>query len=293
MFHASTTLHHQHRKFDQPLGERRLVMNTVPFKKKMRLKYLVAKDALSPLGTLGKWFYYMNGGFIITPAAKGAYEGLRWTTHQMEWAARTAREGVKGVWGMTGRPMFTLLTSVYNNLKMNLVDIPVTIGKGIFTIPIAAAKSPFEMAKGVRDGIASIPRNAKDVLKSMWDFDGEKLVESTRKAITQPFTLPAAGVGRGLYGAIAEPVSKTKDVVSTALRSKLQYILSVREAANDVGDGARTFVAAPTVARGEMDEVLAYRAKLREEKKKMEEEEKQALMEEAGLKRPEKQKMAA
>jgi hypothetical protein len=208
--------------------------------------------------------------FTFAPAywagrgVKWGYKGAQSAAYGAEWAGRTVVEGAKGALDMTGRPLWTLATSAVRDVKMCLWDLPFSILRGVIRLPIALAKSPIELVRGVRDSIVSIPKNARELYQNILQADVRGAVKTLLRTPKDIFVPPIA---RPLAPVLKPPA----EVVSTGVRSKLQYLFAIKKAGGEVVAGAKRIKNAPGAASTQMAAVTAARL---EKKKKLEEEKK-------------------
>lgn len=271
MFHNSTTIYRFPKNTAFASGERRMaygILGTI--KSAVTTTFSYGKGATV---TIAK---YLNRNpvfrFAFAPfywagrGIKWSYEGARYAAYQAEWAARTGIEAGKGlVWKSMARPALTLGYSAIRDVKMCLWDLPISVLKGIIRFPVALARSPLELAYGVRDSIASIPKNASELYRNLVQLDVRNSVRSLFKL---PKDIIAPPIARPLGPMLAPPAN----VISTATRSKLQYLLAIRDAGRQVKDGVNHIRNARQIAGVQMAAVTAARL----ERKRKAEEEKEA-----------------
>lgn len=190
-------------------------------------------------------------------AAKTGYDVGRLGYH-------TGKEGVKGVFGCTGRPFFTWMLAVAKDLKMNLIDIPLTIAGSLWRIPIAIAKSPAELINGVRQGMRSIPKNLNELGQSIWDVRVFDMMRSSRNLVMDALVPP---IQKPLEGILEDPAK----VASLATRSKLQYVLGIKRSIQQARDGVNHVIHVRDFGRASMMAADAKAAGKLAEKKKAEE----------------------
>lgn len=209
--------------------------------------------------------------FIAGKGIKMGYEGVKWGALKTEWAGRTLYQGGVGAVKATARPALTLGFSALRDVKICLWDLPLSVLKGMIRMPIALAKSPVELVRGVRDSIKSVPKNTMEFLQNLKQLEVRNSIKSLFKIpkdfILPPFTRPLAPV-----------LAPAGNVVATAARSKLQYLFAIKDSAHQVADGVRHVRNAPNIASQNMAVVTAARAEKKKKRLEEKEEEKKEAM---------------
>ena len=187
MFHNSTTIYRFTRNTAFVSGERRMVYgigDKVQGAVGKILSFGKSKGKIFGRAAFDNPFFRL----VFAPffwAKKGvdlAYEGTVRAAHKVEWAGRTAFEAGKGLlWKSTTRPALTLGLSALRNVKMCLWDLPISVVKGMIRFPIALAKSPLELVRGVRDSIVSVPKNVSELYTNLKQLDVRNSVRSLLK----------------------------------------------------------------------------------------------------------------
>jgi hypothetical protein len=268
MFHSSTTIYRFPKNTAFASGERRMVYGVLgAVKSAVTTTFSVGKTATVATAK------YLNRNpifrFAFAPfywAGKGVkwgYEGTKYAAYQAEFAARTGIEAAKGLaWKSTTRPALTLGLSALRDVKMCLWDLPISVLKGMIRFPIALARSPLELVRGVRDSIVSVPKNVSELYKNLTQLD-------VRKSISSLFKLPKDIIAPPIARPLGPMLAPAANVISTAARSKLQYLFAMKDAGSQVVDGVKYIRNARQAAAAQMAAVTAERL---ERKKKAEEE---------------------
>ncbi len=126
----------------------------------------------------------------IKKSAELTHLGLSKVVDGLEWSSHVARETAKGVFKAGVAPWLMLAKSRLVTVKRFLWDVPLASVSAAIRTPIALAKSPLEMVRGVRDGIKSIPGNVKELFSSLAHLRIGDMLRSTRKAITDVILPP-------------------------------------------------------------------------------------------------------
>lgn len=252
MFHNSTTLHHSHSQSFALGKEKRLVYIGWLAQKKMVAA--VGWEYMRPLRKVARVYSWAFGWPLITKGADLAMKGLDKTIHGAELAAHTALEGGKGVLQMTAEPIGRLVYSRLVALKRFLVDVPIATVSAAIRTPIALAKSPLEMIRGVRSAISSVPGNVGEIFNSIREFSLMDTLRNTRKAVTDvllpPITMPVKPIFTPTYELGKTIFDANWQTVQTA-RSNLTQV---------VPNGARKVWNAPNAATVTVNAKRAERA---------------------------------
>jgi hypothetical protein len=280
MFHNSTTIYRFEKNTAFTSGERRNVYGAVETTQK------IAKGTLNVGKTITKGVWKLlnrNPLFRIAFApfywgAKGAkwsYDRVQDGIYYGELGLRTGGEALRGVGLATARPAITLALAPLRDIKMtNLWDLPVQVLKSAIKLPIAIAKSPLELVRGVRDSITSVPRNLVDIWRSVTHLEVRNSIKNVLK-LGRDIVLPP--LARPLKPILVEPAK----VISVATRAKLQYALAFKKAGEQVMDGGRHIKGSYGIAKAKMAEVVAAREA---QKKKWQEADEEQKSEEQGVK---------
>jgi hypothetical protein len=190
----------------------------------------------------------------IKKMASLGYKGLSKGVEGIEWTSHAVREGAKGVFKMGVSPFAMLAKSRLVTVKRFLWDVPIATASAALRTPIAIAKSPLEMVKGVRDAVTSVPGNVKEVFNSVRHLQFADAARNTRKLVSDlvlpPVTRPIAPI-----------LSPGANVIGKAAGAELQTLTTLKQAVTEtVPDGARRFWNAPHTASSIMAQVQAKRA---------------------------------
>jgi len=192
--------------------------------------------------------------YLAGKGIKMGYEGAKYGAYHAEWAGRTGVEAMKGAWGMTGRPAITLALSPLRDVKMCLWDLPIASVRAAIKTPLAILKTPVELVRGTRDAIRS-------TFKAATSLFTPEVFKNTRQAISDILKAPFRPIAKWLEG--------PAEVISTAVRTKLQYALAFKRGYEQIGEGASHIRNARQIAGVQMAAVTAQRL---EKKRKIEEE---------------------
>lgn len=170
-------------------------------------------------------------GAVIGATWAGAKAGL----NAVETAEYTAAEIAAGTFNATVAPMaiwgFSSLESMWIKFRYLSMDIL----KAAVKTPIALAKSPLELARGVRDSIVSIPRNLAEVAGNIFKLNLKDTIASTRKFVKEAFLPP-------IVRPLAPVVAPTKTAVSTLVRSELVKLLAVKDGFKHAAGGVKQVI---------------------------------------------------
>jgi len=270
MFHNSTTLHHNRNLFSATSGESRMVYELNWLAKKQFQWKVFASYMRGPKKLLGMYSWAF-GWPLIKKGFDYTVKGMNAAVDGIEWTGHTLKEGALGALQMTAAPLAMLAKSRLTTIKRFLWDVPIATASAAIRMPIAIAKSPFEMVKGVRDAIVSVPNNVSEILNSVMELKIGDTLNNTRKAITDvllpPITKPFAPI-----------LAPAGHLVSVAAGAELQTVSEARHAiTNVIPTGARRVWNAPSTATGIMAEKQAEREAQKEVLEKEREEKKKAL----------------
>lgn len=177
MFHASTTIRHNHLR-TEPFSakERRLVFAGPGIGN--ALSSLGAK-ASSAWGTLGRMTSPFRGAArvlalpITAPTRvtwwtiKQAYDKIaKPTIHAGSIVAGSAVEAAAGAKDAVWEPTKTLLGSSYTDIKANLWDLPKHLIGSAFKLPFELMKAPGRFAGGVLELLKDIPKNLSALISN-------------------------------------------------------------------------------------------------------------------------------
>lgn len=270
MFHGSTTLHHNRNLFSATSAESRMVYELNWLAKKQFQWKVFDSYMRGPKKFLGmySWAFgwpLIKKGFDLTvKGMNAAVDGIEWTGH-------TLKEGALGALQMTASPLAKLAKSRLTTIKRFLWDVPIATASAAIRMPIAMAKSPLEMVKGVRDAIVSVPHNVSEILNAVMELKLGDAMSNTRKAITDvllpPITKPFVPI-----------LAPAGHLVSVAAGAELQTISEARDAiTNVIPTGARRIWNAPATATGVMAAKQAEREAMKAALAKESEEKEKAL----------------
>jgi len=219
-----------------------------------KLQARVFWDYMNPVRKGARMYSWLFGGPIMVKGAKLGYTGLEKAVEGAEWTKNTTIEGVKGLYETTISPFLMLAKSRLVMVKRFLWDVPLATVSAAIRTPIALAKSPLEMARGVRDAIRSVPGNAKEVFNAVRNFRLGDAIGATRKAITDiilpPITKPLAPI-----------VTPSAKVVGEAFDAEWQTVTTLREAIGErIPGGARRIWNAPKESSAMLARAKAERA---------------------------------
>lgn len=253
---------------------------TVGWLGRQRLRGAVAWDYLRPVRRLAKGYSWAIGWPLIVRGFDYTMKGLGKAIDGVEWTAHAGVEVAKGTFAMTAKPISRTAWSRLVAIKrLALWDVPLAAASAVIRTPIAIAKSPLEMVRGVRDaifgnkeeGTKSLVGNTKDILNSISQFKFLDALSSTRKAITDVILPPFARPLKQIF-------APSYNLVNTAVGAELQTVSAIRKGiTDDIPGGYRRIVNSGSVASAKMAEVHARRAAIRAAYEKEEEERKAAL----------------
>ncbi len=270
MFHHSTTLHHRNDSFSFFGRENRLVR--VSYLEKGMAKTISFWDNFYYLRK-ALWYYSYSFGFpFLVKGLKYGWGGVKKSVDGIEWSGRALREGALGTAQMTVVPAGMLAWSRVRMVKRMVWDVPIETVKTVVKTPIALATSPLELARGVRDGIKSIPGNAMEIYNAITGLRVMDTLKGTRKAVSDTLISPA-------FRPVKPIVAPFYSLVNTAAGAELQSLATLRTAVTEtIPNGGRRVWNAPTTASEEMAEVTSIRTALREQERAKKRERWEAIM---------------
>lgn len=264
MFHNTTTLHHRRSEFSM-IGRESRVVHLGWFAQK-GLEARVFWRHILPLRRIGRIYSWAFGWPLIKKGAQYTMKGIHKLADAIEWSAYTIMEGTRGAVQATLEPLGSIAYSRPVAYKRTLWDTGWASLKAAFKTPFRLLTSPREVALGVRDAVASIPKNAGEMLNSIREFRLWDLVKNTRKAVTDvifpPVTRPIKSVFEPAY-----------EAVSTAFNAQYQTVEAIRRGAFEtMPAGLRRMREAPATASA----ILAEKKKMRMAAKAILDQEKEA-----------------
>ena len=187
--------------------------------------------------------FQLAAGTKLARGALGAtVAGAKTGLNVVETAEYTTEEIVKGVGNATIVPLGIWGLSSLQSIWIKLRYLSMDALKAAVKTPIAIAKSPLELIRGVRDSIVSIPKNLYALGGNLVKLHIKEAVGSTRKlvkeALLPPITRPLEGVVKPLVR-----------VGSTAVRSELIKLLAVKQGAEHAVGGVKQILNSYGTAR--------------------------------------------
>lgn len=251
MFHNSSTLHHNRNLFPATSRESRLIhLNWFANK---RLQAAVFWDYMRGPRRLARMYSWAFGWPLIKGAVNYGIQGLGKAVDGVEWTTQMAIEAGKGALQTTVSPLAMMAKSRLTMVKRMLWDLPIATASAIFRMPIALARSPLEMIRGVRDAVVSIPKNVGEVLNSVYQLKIGETLKNIRKTVSDVLLPP---ITRPL-GPIFAPVGH---FVDTAVSAEAQtWAVAGKIIKETIPEGARRIWNSPKKASAIMEEIQANR----------------------------------
>ena len=156
----------------------------------MQLRGAVIWDYMMPLRRMARIYSWAFGWPLIVKGADYTMQGIRKVGDGIEWSGNVAKEAALGTTRALVAPPAMLAKSRLTMVKRMLWDVPIATASACIRTPIALALSPFRMIQGVRAAIASIPKNASELLHSVANLNVMDALKNTRKAITDVLLPP-------------------------------------------------------------------------------------------------------
>jgi len=139
----------------------------------------------------------------VKGAAKLGYRGVKYAGDKGEWTYHAGKEGLTRGFNIAKAPAWEPTKGIFHKAWDYCTKVPAKALAWPFKTVAALAKSPYELATGVRDAIFgnkneainSVFRNTVDMFNSMTSLKNIK--DSTRKAISDvftPFTRPTVSI---------------------------------------------------------------------------------------------------
>lgn len=114
---------------------------------------------------------------ITVGALRTAYA---WTVvpaaNAIDLVAGAVKEGALGAKDATWTPLKTIMASGIRDIRMNLVDLPLTVGRNLATVPGHLLHTPGNFLKGTKESLTDIPKNIR------------ALITNTRKNVSEVFS---------------------------------------------------------------------------------------------------------
>ncbi|MBN1259008.1 hypothetical protein JXA05_04605 [Candidatus Peregrinibacteria bacterium] len=178
---------------------------------------------------------YLTGAPFVWWGLKKTWGAAKFGWGVSEEVVHRGVEGAKGVWKMTGETTWEFAKAPLRDIKISLWDVPKEVFKGIFRLPIAIAKSPMELAGGVRESLGALWNGAKETTGNLLEGRVWDAMKSTRKmvwtALAKPISRPLLPIIKPIWNVGAEVV-----------HSKTQYINSLNAGRKKFAEGVRDFV---------------------------------------------------
>lgn len=270
MFHNSTTLHHDRNLYSGSCRENRLAFELNWFAKK-RLQSAVLWDYMRGPRKLARIYSWGFGWPLIKKGFDYTIQGMGKVADGVEWSTYAAIEAGKGAVQMAVSPMAMLAKSRLTMIKRMLWDVPIATASALIRTPIALAKAPIEMVRGVRDAIVSVPKNAGEILNSVFSLNVMDTLKNTRKLVTDALLPP---ISRPLMPVLAP----AGHLVNTAAGAELQTLAVARQAITEtVPQGFSRIMNAPATASATMAQLKAEREARAAALEKEQEEQRKAL----------------
>ena len=272
MFHNSTTIHRLNSKPALMGGENRMVNYSFG---EFKVDWLKFKYGASSVGKVLKASTWVFGGPILWEGAKLGWRGAKYVGRRVEFAGKTAWEATKGVKDATLKPVYTLMSSVAQDVKQTLLrDTPKAAVQASYKTPIGILKSPWNAVLGVRDSVKGLLHHSWEGIKDLATLkpvrrvfellgSGREIVKDTRQLITDTFKRGGSFVNDTVIkpaGRTLKPIfSPIFNVGEKMALAKYQYIPAVRKAVGQVVDGAKRFVNSPKKTWAEIQGTWAER----------------------------------
>ena len=241
MFHNSTTLWRLHQNTAFTGRENRPIY---AIKDKLEAAGSKIVSGVKKTGSFFKKASWIFGGPILWKGVSLGWKGAKKTANVVGYGGRTTAEAGKGVWGMTTTPLWTLTSSVVQDVRISLLDVSRNILKGIPKLFGAAIGTPGMLVKSARNAFTSVFQGTKNVYESAKTFKLKNIINSTREA------------AKDLLRSTAEPFTPYKEAVAPTLgsiaRSKLQYAYALDQSRKQFTEGFRRIINAPTNAKTQM-----------------------------------------
>ena len=208
---------------------------------KKKLEASIFFDYLRPVGKVLRW-PLLPVTWPLKKMGQLSYTGLKKSTEGVQWTAHATRESVAGVFKAGVSPWLMLAKSRLVTIKRFLWDTPIAAMSAAIRTPIALAKSPLEMVRGVRDAIKSVPGNARSVINAVKNFHVMDTIKGTRDTIRDLILPPIA---RPIMPILKPPAK----VIGTAAGAELQTLTTIRQALTEtIPEGGRRIWQAPATA---------------------------------------------
>lgn len=260
MFHNTTTLHRDNHKTSFTGRPNRMVFGV----DELKLDWLQAKHAGRGFKKWMGRLSWVFGGPLIWKGAQLAGKGVRAGMDGLNWTFDLAAEEAKSIKDIALNSSYKVGGAYAEEKKRTLLwEVPKASLSALWRTPIAIAKSPINLIRGVRDGVKA---NVSDLYNNFTDFKPLATLNSTRKLVQDVMVNSVTYTA----GPVIKPIANVGKEIGLA---KWQWAKGTRDAIDETFKGGRRAFNGPKVATEKLHfkqeirkRLLIERAKLKKKR---------------------------